>query len=239
MTTYRTTHSSTMADADGYVETAVFSESFGKTLYSSENISFEGPTAIDGVTGVEKPITASNLMENDIITIDGIPMTAAQAESIGIDLSSLATTPALKVEEAVSETEIELTEGSSVSSEELTSAALAIDAVQLHAGLDREAAVELGVDILTGELSPSDPVFTALEQRGIGISDMLATVNMVKETATKAARRELGVEQFEELQAIAASNPAVNDLILRYGQDRLLGKARSTWSDILNLARRA
>ena len=42
-----------------------------------------------------------------------------------------------------------------------------VTAAQMHTGLDQEATVELGTDILTGELKADDPIWNDLQQRGV------------------------------------------------------------------------
>ena len=41
-----------------------------------------------------------------------------------------------------------------------------VAASQMHTGLDAEATIELGTDILTGELKQDDPIWTGLQDRG-------------------------------------------------------------------------
>ena len=42
-----------------------------------------------------------------------------------------------------------------------------VTAPQMHTGLDQEATIELGSDILAGELKAVDPVWIGLQQRGV------------------------------------------------------------------------
>jgi len=65
-------------------------------------------------------------------------------------------------------------------------------AVEMHTGLDREATVELGKDILTGQIPQDDQVWAGLQNKGISEHAAFASVSNVVQVGQSAAQRELG-----------------------------------------------
>jgi hypothetical protein len=111
-------------------------------------------------------------------------------------------------------------------------------AVELHTGLDREATIELGVDILTGQLPQDDAVWTGLRNRGISPDAARASVGNVVQAGQAAAMKELGQAGYNELSHLADNSPAIKAVVIKHGVKRMSGKANMSWSQVLTLARR-
>jgi hypothetical protein len=110
--------------------------------------------------------------------------------------------------------------------------------VEFHTGLDRDAAVELGKDILMGQIPQGDEVWSGLQNRGISQSAAVASVNQVVQVGQAAAQRELGAADYNELAHLSDSSPAIKKLVIDHGIKRMTGKSKGvTWKHVLTLAR--
>jgi hypothetical protein len=85
----------------------------------------------------------------------------------------------------------------------------------MHTGLDQEATIELGTDILTGELKADDPIWNGLQQRGVS-----------RDAAHGA------------ISQVAGNSPAIKAVVIKHGVARMQGKTKNaTWKHVLTLAR--
>lgn len=113
-----------------------------------------------------------------------------------------------------------------------------VAAVAMHTGLDQEAAIELGKDILTGELAQDDVIWTSLQHRGISKDAAVGSVQQVVSVGQAAAMRELGQADYAELSRLADSSAAIKSVVIDHGIKRMTGKTTNvTWKHVLTLAR--
>jgi len=57
----------------------------------------------------------------------------------------------------------------------------------MHTGLDQEATIELGTDILTGELKADDPIWNGLRQRGVSRDAAHGAISQVVQVGQQIA----------------------------------------------------
>ena len=57
----------------------------------------------------------------------------------------------------------------------------------MHTGLDQEATIELGTDILTGELKADDPIWNGLQQRGVSRDAVHGAISQVVQVGQQIA----------------------------------------------------
>ena len=113
-----------------------------------------------------------------------------------------------------------------------------VTASQMHSGLDQEATIELGTDILTGELKADDPIWNGLQQRGVSRDAAHGAISQVVQVGQQAALRELGAADFNELSHLADNSPAIKAVVIKHGVARMQGKTKNvTWKHVLTLAR--
>ena len=109
---------------------------------------------------------------------------------------------------------------------------------KMHTGLDAEATVELGTDILTGELKQDDPIWTGLQQRGVSRDAAHGAVSQVVQVGQQAPLRELGESGYNELSRLADNSPAIKAVVIKHGVARMQGRTKNaTWKHVLTLAR--
>jgi hypothetical protein len=251
MAVYSTTISSSPANAAGQVTTTISSDQFnGENFISSEDFANTGPSVIDGQTGVRKAVfSQEDLNPSDMVEVSGIQMTVAQAKAAGINIT---VNPTAETDRDVTakapgdNSDDEAPEGIDTRREgdghatdgELIALDTVAAAVELHTGLDREATIELGVDILTGQLPQDDAVWTGLRNRGISPDAARASVGNVVQAGQAAAMKELGQAGYNELSHLADNSPAIKAVVIKHGVKRMSGKANISWSQVLTLARR-
>ena len=90
-------------------------------------------------------------------------------------------------------------------------------AVEMHTGLDREATIELGKDILLGELPQDDVIWTGLQAKGISKDAAASSVQQVVQVGQSAAQREMGTADYNELSRLADSSPAIKEVVIKHG----------------------
>ena len=113
-----------------------------------------------------------------------------------------------------------------------------VAACEMHTGLDQEATIELGTDILTGELKADDPIWNGLQQRGVSRDAAHGAISQVVQVGQQAALRELGAADCNELSSLAGNSPAIKAVVIKHGVARMQGKTKNaTWKHVLTLAR--
>jgi len=75
----------------------------------------------------------------------------------------------------------------------------------MHTGLDQEATIELGTDILTGELKADDPIWNGLQQRGVSRDAAHGAISQVVQVGQQAALRELGAADATSYRVLQAT----------------------------------
>ena len=134
--------------------------------------------------------------------------------------------------------ELDLREEGSASDAEIVAMDNVTAAVEMHTGLDREATIELGKDILTGEITQHDQIWAGLQNRGISQDAARASVGQVVQVGQAAAQQELGAADYNELTRLADSSAAIKNLVIDHGIKRISGKSKGvTWKQVLTLAR--
>ena len=200
---------------------------------------------IDGKTGGRKSVNAAvDLDASDIVTVAGIPMTVAQAKAVGysFDDDAIPVESAKPVDDHHGEDEDDLQldlreEGAATDAETLAMDNTAT-AVEMHTGLDRDATIELGKDILLGELPQDDVIWTGLQAKGISKDAAASSVQQVVQVGQSAAQREMGTADYNELSRLADSSAAIKNLVIEHGIKRMNGKAKGvSWKQVLGLAR--
>lgn len=250
MAVIRAEIASTPRDAQGnsqtYVTSEVLNTERGDTYASSENFKDSAIQVIDGNGWSKNVYTASDLKDDDRVRVSGVEMTVAQARSVGyafdgeeptaMGSSEHASFPADNEEEEAPELDLrkegEATDGEIVALENVVLAA------QMHTGLDQEATIELGTDILTGELKEDDPIWDGLQQRGVSRAAAHGAISQVVQVGQQAALRELGAADYNELSSLADASPAIKAVVVKHGLARMQGKAKNvTYKHVLALAR--
>jgi hypothetical protein len=127
----------------------------GSNFASSEDFADKGVQVIDGKTGDRKSVyMARDLDPSDIVNVEGIPMTVAQAKAAGysfdgeepIPLESNANARLSDNEDQAPE--LDLREEGAGTDAEIVALDNIVTAAQMHTGLDEEATIELGSDIV-------------------------------------------------------------------------------------------
>lgn len=209
---------------------------------SSEDFADNGATVIDGKTGDRKSVyVATDLAPTDIISVGGIPMTVAQAKSVGYSFDGSEPIPAAEAARITVELEapqLDLRGEGAVTDVEAVAMGNVIDAVKLHTGMDQDATLELGKDILTGQIPADDQVWASLHSRGISQDAARSSVGAVVEAGQSAAMKELGDADYSELSSLANNSAAIKEMVINHGIKRMTGKAKGvTWKHVLTLAR--
>jgi hypothetical protein len=185
-----------------------------------------------------------DLDPSDIVNVEGIPMTVAQAKAAGysfdgeepIPVESSAN-PRLANDEDQA-TELDLREEGAGTDAEIVALDNVVTAAQMHTGLDEEATIELGSDILTGELKADDPIWNDLQQRGVSRDAAHGAISQVVQVGQQAALRELGAAEYNELSRLADNSPAIKAVVIKHGVARMQGRTKNvTWKHVLTLAR--
>lgn len=251
MTVYTCDIFTTPADANGQTTTSISTERVndhtGSNFVSSEDFASTGPTVLDGQTGARRSVLSeADLQPTDIVEVAGVPMTVAQARAAGVRLSvdstasEAAVTPKAPgdddgARETVDSRKVD--EGSGTDAE-IVAMDNVVAAVAMHTGLDQEAAIELGKDILTGELAQDDAIWTGLQHRGISKDAAVGSVQQVVSVGQAAAMRELGQAGYAELSRLADSSAVIKSVVIDHGIKRMTGKTTNvTWKHVLTLAR--
>ncbi|RXH06303.1 hypothetical protein [Bradyrhizobium vignae] len=249
MSLYSCTISTTPANANGETTTSISSERINDhagSVISSEDFASTGPTVLDGQTGARRSVLSeADLQPTDIIEVAGIPMTVVQARAAGVKVSvdsaaSEAVTPKApgaesEAAETVDDRKVDDGRGTDA---EIVAMDNVVAAVAMHTGLDQEAAIELGRDILTGELAQDDVIWTGLQHRGISKDAAVGSVQQVVSVGQAAAIRELGQADYDELSRLADNSAAIKSVVIDHGIKRMTGKTKNvTWKHVLALAR--
>ncbi|WP_314948886.1 hypothetical protein [Bradyrhizobium cosmicum] len=252
MTVYTCNISTSPANANGETTTSISTERVnehhsGSTFVSSEDFGSTGPTVLDGQTGARRSVhSEADLQPTDIVEVAGIPITVAQARAAGVRLSvdaaasEAAVTPKAPGDDsdAVETVDSRKADDGSGTDAEIVAMDNVVTAVALHTGLDQDAAIELGKDILTGELAQDDVIWTGLQQRGISKDAAVGSVQQVVSIGQAAAMRELGQADYAELSRLADNSAAIKSVVIDHGIKRMTGKVKNvTWKHVLTLAR--
>ena len=175
MAVYSCNISTTPRNAQGETTTSIVSETIndhtGGSFVSSEDYANKGVQVIDGRTGDRKSIYSSaDLDPSDIVRVEGIPMTVAQAKAAGYAFDGDEPVPVdnelamLSDDDTVQE--LDFREEGTATDAEAVAMDNVVAAIEMHTGLDREATIELGKDILTGQLPQGDEIWTGLQNQG-------------------------------------------------------------------------
>jgi hypothetical protein len=249
MTVYSTTIQTSPTNFNGEQTSSIISERIndhtGSTFASSEDFVDKGVQVIDGKTGDRKSVyMADDLDPSDIVNVQGIPMTVAQAKAAGysfdgdepIPVESSANASLTDNEDQA--TELDLREEGAGTDAEIVALDNVVTAAQMHTGLDEEATVELGTDILTGELKADDPIWNDLQQRGVSRDAAHGAISQVVQVGQQAALRELGAAGYNELSQLADNSPAIKAVVIKHGIARMQGRTEKvTWKHVLTMAR--
>jgi len=185
----------------------------------------------------------ADLEPSDIVRVEGIPMTVAQAKAAGYSFDGTEPIPVdgpegAKLSDDDEAPALDLREEGAATDAEVVAMDNVVSAAELHTGLDRDAAIELGKDILTGQIPEGDQVWTGLQNRGISQDAARASVGQVVQVGQAAAQRELGVADYNELSRLADSSAAIRNLVIDHGIKRMSGRSKGvTWKHVLTLAR--
>jgi hypothetical protein len=248
VTTYTCNISSTPKDANGVSTTSITSELVnnhaGSTFVSSEDFDDKGVQVINSKTGDRKSVySAADLEPSDIIRVEGIPMTVAQAKSAGYPFDASEPLPVESDTNDLPQQEdealaLDLREEGAATDAEVVAINNLASAAELHTGLDRADAIELGRDILTGQVPEGDAVWAGLQERGISRQAAVASIGQVVQIGQSAAMRELGTADYNELTKLADNSAAIKKLLIDHGIKRMSGKSKGvTWKHVLTLAR--
>ncbi len=249
MPVYSVSFATSPANAAGETTSSISSERIndhnnGGNFVSSEDFADKGVQVIDGKTGDRKSVyTADDLDASDIVRVEGIPMTVAQAKSAGYSFDgdepiAIENEGTKLADDGDEDQSVDLRQEGDATDAEVVAMDNVISAVEMHTGLDQEATIELGKDILTGEISQDDEIWAGLQNRGISKDAALASVGQVVEVGQSAALRELGASNYNELSRLADNSPAIKNLVINHGIKRMSGKAKGvTWKHVMTLAR--
>lgn len=246
MTTYSVSFSTSPANAAGETTSSVTSELInghdtGASFVSSEDFVDKGVQVIDGRTGDRKSVyTASDLSPSDIVKVEGIPMTVAQAKATGYSFDGDKPIPRVDGIDLPEDNQenVDLREEGAASDAEIVALDNVVSASQMHTGLGHEATIELGTDILMGELKADDPIWNGLQHRGVSREAAHGAISQVVQVGQQAALRELGAADYNELSQLADRSPAIKAVVIKHGVARMQGKTKNvTWKHVLTLAR--
>jgi hypothetical protein len=248
MTLYTTTISTAPTDFNGNTTSSFTSEAINNTKHvTSEDFNPGGVQVIDKNGDRKAVLSTADFADTDVVNVAGIPMTVAQARAAGINVAVEATAANSVVPQAPGEIEGQTEEApldtrtaddGHATDGELAVVDNVVDAVQLHTGMDREATLELGKDILTGQLANDDQVWASLGSKGISQDAARASVGSVVQAGQSAAMKELGDSDYRELSYLADNSAAIKAVVINHGIKRMAGKAKGvTWKHVLTLAR--
>jgi len=252
MTVYTCNISTSPTNANGETTTSISTERVndtGSNFVSSDDFGSTGPTVLDGQTGARRYVhSEADLQPTDIVEVAGVPMTVAQARAAGVKLSvdataSEAVTPKApgndsEAIDAADAVDHRAADDGRATDAEVVAMDNVITAAAMHTGLDQEATIELGKDILTGELPQDDVIWNGLQHRGVSKDAAVASVNQVVQVGQAAAIRELGQADYAELSRLADNSAAIKNLVIEHGIKRMTGKAKGvTWKHVVTLAR--
>jgi len=248
MAVIRTEIKSTPRNAEGASQTSFTSEVLnserGDNYSSSEGFKDNAIQVIDGNGWSKNIYTASDLKGDDRVRVNGIEMTVAEARSVGYFFEGEEPIPAESAESAGlpdndgETTEVDLRGEAGVTDAESVALDNVVAAAQMHTGLDQEATIELGTDILTGELKADDPIWDGLQQRGVSREAAHGAISQVVHVGQQAALRELGAADYNELSRLADASAAIKAVVIKHGVARMQGKTKNvTWKHVLTLAR--
>lgn len=250
MTVYSVSFATSPANAAGETTSSAISERIndhtGSTFASSEDFADKGVQVIDGKTGDRKSVYATaDLDPSDIVRVEGIPMTVAQAKAAGYSFDGDEPIPVESEGPRLSDNddqapELDLREEGAGTDAEIVALDNVVTAAQMHTGLDEEATIELGSDILTGELKADDPIWNDLQQRGVSRDAAHGAISQVVQVGQQAALRELGAADYNELSRLADNSAAIKAVVIKHGVARMQGRTKNvTWKHVLTLARQS
>jgi len=205
MTVYSTTISTSPSDFNGNTTTSFVSERIndtGANFVSSEDFDNGGMQVIDKSGDRKSVYSADDLDPSDIVNVGGIPMTVAQAKSAGVNVSvdaaaaSREVAPQTPQDPAEPAVDTQRHDDGHATDAEIVAMDNVVSAVEMHTGMDQDAAIELGKDILLGQIPEGDAVWTGLQNKGISSNAAVASVNQVVQIGQAAAQRELGVADY-------------------------------------------
>lgn len=240
------------ANASGQTTTTISTDRLndhtGSNFVSSEDFASTGPTVLDGQTGARRSVhSEADLQPTDIIEVAGVPMRVEQARAAGVNVrisadattaSEAVTAKAPGADEAIETVDERRADDGRGTDAERVAMDNVVTAVAMHTGLDQDAAIELGKDILTGELAQDDVIWNGLHQRGISKDAAVGSVQQVVSVGQAAAMRELGQAGYAELSRLADSSAAIKSVVIDHGIKRMTGKTTNvTWKHVLALAR--
>lgn len=246
MTIYSTTIQTSPTNLNGEQTTSFVSERIndhnGSNFASSVDFLDRGVQVVDGKTGDHKSVyTATDLDPSDIINVEGIPMTVAQAKAAGYSFDSdepipvESAGPSADIDQAQN---LDLREKGAATDAEIVAIDNVVTASQMHTGLDAEATIELGTDILTGELKQDDPIWLGLQERGVSRDAAHGAIHQVVQVGQQAALQELGAADYNELSRLADNSPAIKAVVIQHGIARMRGNTKNVqWKHVLTLAR--
>ncbi|KAA5597251.1 hypothetical protein [Blastochloris sulfoviridis] len=260
-TNYSYTIQSTDADMMGNSQTIGTSAHWNDTDYaSSEDAKLSGAT-VQGANGFSKHVaSAEQLAEGDVVNVNGIPMTWAQAKQYGLSgqvASSLGQGEATSADPrskkvnltsnelaAKNEAKVEpdpiaekLEQGLTTESEVITYEGVA-DSIGFNLGLDREDVTELGLDVALGNISDDDEIWQATLQRGIAKDVLKKNVDHVRTVAVKQIAKELGEAKADELGKWASQSREVYELCAKHAVKRMKANTNLSWSAIYDLCKK-
>lgn len=246
MTVYTTTISTSPTDFNGNTTSAIVSGQINdKQHFSSEDYNPGGVQVIDKNGDRKAVLSTADFADTDVVNVAGIPMTVAQARAAGINVAADDTAANGVVPQdfdkpqAEKETPVDTrVEGDGQATDaELVALDNVASSVRLHTGMDLDATLELGKDVLTGQAP--ERAFEALQARGISKDAVHGSINQIVSIGQSAAMKELGDADYRELSALADNSAAIKDLVIHHGIKRMSGKAAKgmTWKHVLTLAR--
>jgi hypothetical protein len=247
-----------MTDAEGNrqtTETAEYTSDAGRVVREDDAPVSDGLLVRDKFGRETAVSRMEDLRPDSIILLEGIPVTWQTAQDLGygatveemargkrgrpqFDRANTATDDQADdyADEGLTEyTNLadEAGRSGALEGEELTVASSALDHVALDLNLGNEAALELGADLLTGELREDDPIF----HQQLPLRDVRTKVHAVRDSMARSAEKALGLDQYTELQTWATTVPAVRQLLVQHGVAKIKG-SKVSWAEVHDLARR-
>ncbi|NOD31491.1 hypothetical protein [Ruegeria atlantica] len=233
---------------DGPIEQSMPSS---KAYASSSDYSNGGVTVRTG--GFNREVHSTNdLNDNDLMTVDGMELTVAQARQLGLlntafdeQLSFGAAQRAAQEHGAAQERAAEQTQGSNTGNADFDSV---VDG--LNTSLD-DGVMELGeaqeYETAFGQLAMSGMTIDQAAETMRGLADgsvseldvdgdtraMFENVqSTITKAATQSAMQELGQDGFDFLTQASATNPGVDRVVRQFAVDRAAGRADGiTWAE--------
>lgn len=214
-----------------------------KNYTTSDDIDMGGVTFRNAKGMVSQTHDVGSLADEDIVEIGGMQVQVGMAKQMGlmgdIEAAAKAAAPNAAPQgtpEDATKTDNEAydrvvsalntaIENGEIEHAEAVTYETAVGSLAM-AGLDTQTALQTLDDLNAGKVSESD----------IPAEKLMAIDNArneVTQAATKSAIGELGDSGFAELSQLAASNPAVNQIILTYAIDRAQGLNQGvTWAEL-------